>query len=99
MRCARQQDAIEQRQLKIDELLKEVSTNKDTISKLEDLIHENKTKEHTQHRPVENVRQDEYLNKTKHLVDISSQTESSNRKIVVDSNTQTDEHNVKPNVN
>ena len=92
MRCARQQDAIEQRQLKIDELLKEVSTNKDTISKLEDLIHENKTKEH---RPTENVRQDAYLNKTKHLVDISSQTEPTNRKILVDSNTQTDEQFVK----
>ena len=34
MRCARQQDTIEQRQLKIDELLKEINDQKDDISKL-----------------------------------------------------------------
>ena len=45
MRCARQQDTIEQRQMKIDELLKEINNNKDEISKLQGLMSEIKAKD------------------------------------------------------
>ena len=45
MRCARQQDAIEQKQLRIDELLQEVGHHKQTISSLTEQREATDTKE------------------------------------------------------
>ena len=84
MRCSRQQDTIEQRQLKIDELLKEVNSYKENINKLEDLVHlqETNTKE-------KDVRiNPEYLRNTKESESISCQTDC---KVRSDITTQTDE--------
>lgn len=94
MRCSRQQDAIEQRQLKIDELLTEVTKNKEIIAKLEDLVHDSETKDNS----TDDNSEEKYLNQTKNLTDIAIQSELLiNTDVIVDtivtinSFTQTDE--------
>jgi len=70
MRCARQQDTIEQRQLKIDELLKEINNNKDDISKLQGLISEIKAKDDQR---TDYCKSEEYLKPISYVETISSQ--------------------------
>jgi len=88
MRCSRQQDTIEQRQLKIDELLNEVNSHKENINKLEDLLQlqETNTKEEKQ---LQDVRYNpEYLKNTKECESVASQTECNPRTNIT---TQTEE--------
>ena len=87
MRCARQQDTIEQRQLKIDELLKENNINKEDISKLQEMISETKTKE----EPRTKDKEEEYLSNVSHVETVSSQTQTELCKSV-SAITQTDDH-------
>ena len=69
MRCARQQDTIEQRQLRIDELLKEINDTKDDISKLQELISEIKAKEN---KKTDNCNSEEYLKNISYVQTVSS---------------------------
>ena len=69
MRCARQQDTIETRQLKIDELLKEINDQKDDISKLQDLISEIKAKDD---KTTDYCNSEEYLKNISYVKTVSS---------------------------
>ena len=84
MRCARQQDTIEQRQLKIDGLLKEISENKAIIAKLENIVEENKTKDISEVFLEEN--KVKYLNANQTFCQEACQTESNTK----DNTTQTE---------
>jgi len=71
MRCARQQDAIEQKQLRIDQLVEEVDHSKQTISTLSQLSQaKQSTKDETKDSDPA-----VYLTIPKQLVNVSSQTE------------------------
>ena len=89
MRCARQQDTIEQRQLKIDELLKEINNNKDDISKLQELISEIKTKDD---QNTDYSQSEEYLKPISYVETISSQCQVEPCKSVAI--TQTDDEHI-----
>merc|ERR1719220_3427104 len=72
MRCARQQDAIEQKQLRIDQLLEDVDQSKLTIKTLSDQSQaKQKTKDETKEPELDPA---VYLI-PKQLVNVSSQTE------------------------
>ena len=87
MRCARQQDTIEQRQMKIDELLKEINNNKDDISKLQGLITKIKAKDDQR---TDYCKSKEYLKS--YVETVSSQCQVEPCKSVA--MTQTDEQHI-----
>ena len=87
MRCARQQDTIEQRQLKIDELLKEINNNKDDISKLQQIISETKEDQRTDY-----CKSEEYLKPISYVETISSHCQVEPCKSVAI--TQTDDEHI-----
>ena len=86
MRCARQQDTIEKRQLKIDELLKENNNNKDYISKLKEVISEIKAKEDQRNNCSKS---EEYLKSISYVETLSKQCQVEPCKMV--GITQTDQ--------
>ena len=84
MRCARQQDTIEQRQLRIDELLNEISENKVVIATLENNVKDNNTKDNSDYSNEEN--EAKYLNVNQIFCQEACQTESDTK----DNTTQTE---------
>ena len=75
MRCARQQDAIEQRQARIEQLSREAADTRDTLARRQEVEQEHTTKDTT---PYTKDTSEQYLNinqsSTKHMEHVSSQT-------------------------
>ena len=75
MRCARQQDAIEQRQARIEQLSREAADTRDTLTRRQEVEQEHTTKDTTPHTKDTS---EQYLNinqsSSKHMEHVSSQT-------------------------
>ena len=75
MRCARQQDAIEQRQARIEQLSREAADTRDTLTRRQEAEQEHTTKDTTPHTKDTS---EQYLNinqsSSKHMAHVSSQT-------------------------
>ena len=75
MRCARQQDAIEQRQARIEQLSREAADTRDTLARRQEMEQEHTTKDTTPHTKDTS---EQYLNinqsSGKHMENVSSQT-------------------------
>ena len=75
MRCARQQDAIEQRQARIEQLSREAADTRDTLTRRQEVEQEHTTKDTT---PNTKDTSEQYLNinqsSSKHMEHMSSQT-------------------------
>lgn len=83
MRCARQQDLIEQKQLRIDELVEELADSKETLSRLTDTTDTTNTKDPNPHL--------QYLI-PQQRVNISSQTEPRSPQLEAGTQTQCSLH-------
>ena len=75
MRCARQQDTIEQRQARIEQLSREAADTRDTLTRRQEMEQEHGTKDTTPHTKDTS---EQYLNinqsSSKHMEHVSSQT-------------------------